>query len=57
MYLLQIIHYKKSTYTGSDQNTVSGFRNEIIVTEPVNRAGIRRAAANLTATACVTAGK
>lgn len=57
MYLLQIIHYKKSTYTGSDQNTVSGFRNKIIVTEPLNRPGIRRAAANLTVTTCVTVGK
>ena len=40
MYLLQIIHYKKSTYTGSDRNTVSGFRNKIIVTETLNRPGI-----------------
>lgn len=57
MYLLQIIHYKKSTYTGSDRNTVSGFRNKIIVTETLNRPGIRKTAANLTVTTCVTVGK
>lgn len=57
MYLLQIIHYKKSTYTGSDRNTVSGFRNKIIVTGTLNRPGIRKAAANLTVTTCVTIGK
>lgn len=57
MYLLLIICYKKSTYTGSDQNTVSGFRNKIIVTELLNRPGIRKAAANFTVTTCVTVGK
>lgn len=57
MYLLQIIRYKKSTYIGSDQNPVSGFRNKIIVTELLNRPGIRKSAANLTVTTCITAGK
>lgn len=36
---------------------VSGFRNKIIVTGTLNRPGIRKAAANLTVTTCVTVGK